>query len=229
MAGGLSGWCLGSLRSDAQEGLPPDKHLSLEVDPAGDGRRPVAVIETPEKLPRCSRVPCRPEHQDRKGSHIDTNCSWCRRNARHRPPQEANQLRPCDLDTSRYAGEVTIIANCPAPTPRHGASPSVGCPRRGDERLADVQDARHDDARAVAVVTLSQTLSLGWPAQVNRPAGRIDTVGETAPARRGRRFLDRTERPRDRRQPRSRSRVRAPLRSARRARRRYGMGRGGRG
>ncbi len=69
----------------------------------------------------------------------------------------------------------------------------------------------------------------GWPAQVNRPAGRIDTVGETAPARRGRRFLDRTERPRDRRQPRSRSRVRAPPRSARRGRHRYGMGRGGRG
>ena len=47
--------------------------------------------------------------------------------------------------------------------------------------------------------------------------------------RRGRRFPGRTERPRDQRQPRSRSRVRAPPRSARRARHRYGMGRGGRG
>jgi hypothetical protein len=47
--------------------------------------------------------------------------------------------------------------------------------------------------------------------------------------RRGRRFPDRTERPRDRRQPRPRSRVRAPTRSARQAPRRYEMGRGGRG
>jgi hypothetical protein len=46
VAGGLSGRCLGTLRSDAQEGLPLRQPPQPGGDPAGDGLRPLSVIDS---------------------------------------------------------------------------------------------------------------------------------------------------------------------------------------